>query len=95
MKVREELHRERYKGLNKQLIKQLKEERENLYPNGCPIQPRGCRKTFLYLFHFLIYSAYDCVCSIYENMDTEINLETAHKDIENYVEVMWKLCEGD
>lgn len=71
--------------MNEELIKTLKEERSRLYLNGCPIQPRGCAKTYLYLSHFLRYTAYDFVCDIYKYMTTEVTLETAHKDINDYV----------
>lgn len=71
--------------MNEELIKTLKEERRKLYPNGCHIQPRGCAKTYLYLSHFLRYTAYDFVCDIYKHMTTEVTLETAHKDINDYV----------
>lgn len=71
--------------MNEKLIKTLKEEREKIYPNGCPICPRGSSKTYLYLSHFLRYTAYDLVCDLYKTMTEEVNLETAHEDINYFV----------
>lgn len=71
--------------MNKELIKQLKEERVKLYPNGCPTQPRGSGKTYLYLSHFLRYNAYDLYCQIYECCNYKITLESAHKDINEFI----------
>lgn len=76
--------------MNKELIKTLYTERKRLYPNGCPITPRGCGKTFLYMSHFLIYTAYDFVCDIYKHMDREVSLEEAHNDMKNYINEIWK-----
>lgn len=71
--------------MNKKLIKTLKKERKKLYPYGCPIQPRGYGKTYLYLSHFLRYIAYDLVCEGYKQITEEITLEEAHKDINDFV----------
>lgn len=71
--------------MNEELIKTLKEERSKLYPNGCPIQPRGCAKTYLYLSHFLRYTAYDYVCSVYEHVNTQMTIEEARKDMNDYI----------
>lgn len=71
--------------MNKELIQQLKDECNKLYPNGCPIQPRGCAKTYLYLSHFLRYYAYQLYCQLYEYCNYEVTLESAHKDIDEFV----------
>ena len=71
--------------MNDELIKQLQEERSYLFPNGCPIQPRGCGKTYLYLYLFLKYSAYDIVCERYWDTDVKIDLETAHHDMNTFI----------
>lgn len=47
--------------------------------------PRECTKTYLYLSHFLRYTACDFVCDIYKHMTTEVTLESAHKDINDYI----------
>lgn len=71
--------------MNDELIKKLKRERTELYPNGVPIQPRGCSKTYLYLSHFLRWYAYDYMCSIYEVINRKYTIEEAHKDIDEFV----------
>lgn len=79
--------------MNKELIKTLYAERKRLYPNGCPVAPRGCGKTLLYMSHFLTYTAYDYVCGIYKHMDREVSLEEAHNNIKDYINEMWKITE--
>ena len=74
--------------MNENLIKQLNDERQKIYPNGCPVQPRGSAKTYLYLSHFLRYMAYDYVCAIYKHCNREFTLEDAHKDMQDYVVMM-------
>lgn len=71
--------------MNEELIKQLMEERSKLYPYGCPIQPRGCGKTYLYLSYFLRWCAYDLYCQILEHLNYEVNIDSAHKWIDDYV----------
>lgn len=71
--------------MNQKLIQELKDECDKLYPNGCPIQPRGSAKTYLYLSHFLRWSAYQLYCQVYENCNGEISIESAHKDIDMFV----------
>lgn len=78
--------------MNDELIKQLYEERKKIYPYGCPIQPRGNGKTFLYLSHFLRYTAYDLICGIYKHINREMTLEQAHKDIDDYVVAQMPDC---
>ena len=75
---------------NRKLIRILKKERRKLYPHGIPIQPRGCSKTYTYLAHALRYIAYDVVISDYRNVDKEVSLEEAHKDMNEFVADMWK-----
>lgn len=77
--------------MNEELIKTLYAERKRLYPNGCPIAPRGCGKTFLYMSHFLMYTAYDFMCDIYKCMGRKVTLEEAHNDMEYYVNKMWEI----
>jgi len=76
--------------MNKELIKTLKEHRRKLYPNGLPIQPRGCGKTNLFLAHFLRYIAYDFVCDTYKDMDREVSLEEAYRDMNEFIKEMWE-----
>lgn len=71
--------------MNERLINQLMVERDKLFPNGCPVQPRGCSKTYMYLALFLRWNAYDFMSQIYKHVNGEITLEEAHKDIDNYV----------
>lgn len=71
--------------MNREIIKQLKEECSKLYPNGCPVQPRGFGKTYLYLSHFLRWYAYQLYCQVYEYCNYEVTLEMAHKDIEEFI----------
>ena len=78
---------------NRKLIRTLKKERRKLYPHGCPIQPRGCWKTYLYMSHFLLYTAYDYVCNIYKHTDREVSLEEAHNDMKDFINEMWTLKE--
>ena len=75
---------------NKKLIKRLKEERRKLYPHGLPIQPRGCGKTNLFLAHFLRYIAYDFVCGIYKDINREVSLEEAYRDMNEFIKEMWE-----
>ena len=71
--------------MNDELVRQLKDECSNLYPNGCPVQPRGCGKTYLYLSHFLRWYAYKLYCQLYECCNYEVTLESAHKDINDFI----------
>lgn len=71
--------------MNEILITQLMEERHRIFPNGCPMQPRGCAKTYTYLALFLRWNAYDFMCQIYKHVKVNITLEEAHRDIDNYV----------
>lgn len=71
--------------MNEKLIKTLKEERNRLYPGELMIMPRGFGKTYLMLAHNLRYAAYEHVCSIYKQLDYEVTLEQAHKDIDEFV----------
>lgn len=71
--------------MNSELIKQLKEECNKLYPNGCPTHPRQYGKTYLHLSHFLRWYAYQLYCQVYEHCNYEVTLEMAHKDINNFV----------
>lgn len=71
--------------MNEDLIKQLMNERDEMFPYGCPIQPRGSSKTYTYLALFLRWNAYNFMCQIYKHLNGEITLEEAHKDIDNYV----------
>jgi hypothetical protein len=73
------------KDMNDKLIQQLKDECNKLYPNGCPVQPRGSSKTYLYLRHFLRWNAYQLYCQIYEHCNFVITIESAHKDIDEFV----------
>ena len=78
---------------NKKLIRALKKERRKLYPHGLPIQPRGCGKTFTYMSHFLLYTAYDFVCDIYKRIDKKVSLEEAHDHMREYINEMWRIAE--
>lgn len=78
---------------NRKLIRTLKKERRKLYPYGLPIQPRGCSKSSLYLAHTLRYIAYDVAFDTYKNMDREVSLEEAHKDMNDFMSEMWKIKE--
>lgn len=71
--------------MNEELIKQLMEERSALYPYGLPIQPRGCSKTYLYLSHFLRWHAYDLCCQMLECAVLPMNIDYAHKWINEFV----------
>lgn len=64
----------------------LRQEQKTMYPHGCPIQPRGCSKTFLYLSHFIRWSAYENFIPIYAKDGFGYSLEQAHRDINEYVE---------
>jgi hypothetical protein len=82
--------------MNKELIQQLKEECNKLYPSGCPLQPRGSAKTYLYLSHFLRYYAYQLYYQIYECCNYEVTLESAHDDINKFVAAqmpVWEVCQ--
>lgn len=76
---------------NRKLIRQLKEERRNLYPYGLPIQPRGCGRTSLHLMHFLRYVAFDVVINMYKKMDKEVSLEQAYEDMNYFIKEMWTM----
>ncbi len=78
---------------NGKLIKQLKEERQRLYPHGLPIRPRGCGKIYLYLMHFLRYIAFDVVIDEYKKIDREVSLEEAHEDMNYFISEMWLIKE--
>lgn len=71
--------------MNEKSIKSLMHERDKLFPQGCPIQPRGYSKTYTYLVLFLRWNAYDLMCQVYKHVNREITLEEAHRDIDNYV----------
>ncbi len=71
--------------MNEELIKQLKEERSRLYPYGLPVHPRGCSKTYLYLSHFLRWSAYDLCCQMLQHTALPMNMDYAHKWINEFV----------
>ena len=71
--------------MNEKLIKDLKEERDRLYPDKITIMVRGFGKTYMMLNRMLRYVAYEHVCSIYKQLDYEVTLEQAHKDIEEFV----------
>lgn len=71
--------------MNENLIKQLMNERNGMFPYGCLIPPRGCSKTYTYLALFLRWNAYDFMCQIYKHVNGEVTLEEAHRDIDNYV----------
>ena len=71
--------------MNEKLIKNLKEERESLYPSKLMVMPRGFGKTYMMLNRMLRYAAYEHVCSIYKQLDYEVTLEQAHKDIDEFV----------
>lgn len=71
--------------MNEKLIKTLKQERKKLYPDGLMVMPRGFGKTYLMLAHNLRYAAYEHVCSIYKQLDYEVTLKQAHKDMDEFV----------
>ena len=71
--------------MNEKLIKILKEERNRLYPSKLIVMPRGFGKTYMMLNRMLRYAAYEHVCSIYKQLDYEVTLEQAHKDIDEFV----------
>lgn len=71
--------------MNDELIKRLKEECNELYPKGCPAQPRGCAKTYLYLSHFLRWYAYGLYCEMLKYLNYEDNIDSAHKWINEFV----------
>lgn len=71
--------------MNEELIKQLMEERSSLYPYGAPVQPRGCGKTYLYLGHFLKWHAYDLCCQMLGRAVLQMNIDYAHKWINEFV----------
>lgn len=71
--------------MNEKLIKTLKEERNRLYPSKLMVMPRGFGKTYMMLNRMLRYAAYEHVCSIYKQLDYEVTLEQAHKDMEEFV----------
>ena len=71
--------------MNEKLIKDLKEERDRLYPSKLMVMPRGFGKTYMMLNRMLRYAAYEHVCCIYEQLDYEVTLEQAHNDIDEFV----------
>lgn len=71
--------------MNDKLIKTLKEERNRLYSDKIVIMPRGFGKTYMMLNRMLRYAAYEHVCSIYKQLDYEVTLEQAHKDMDEFV----------
>ena len=71
--------------MNEKIIKSLKEERNRLYPDKIVIMPRGFSKTYMMLNRMLRYVAYEHVCSIYKQLDYEVTLEQAHKDMDEFV----------
>ena len=71
--------------MNEKLIKTLKEERNILYPGKLMVIPRGFGKTYMMLNRMLRYAAYEHVCSIYKQLDYEVTLEQAHKDMDEFV----------
>ncbi|WP_143322637.1 hypothetical protein [Clostridium sp. HBUAS56010] len=71
--------------MNDKLIKRLKEERDQLYPNGFPIQGRGCSKTYTYLRHQLRWNAYELYCQMLEYLNYEDDMDSAHKWINDFV----------
>lgn len=71
--------------MNEKLIKTLKEERNKLYPGKLTVMSRGCGKTYMIFNRILRYAAYEHVCSIYKQLDYEITLEQAHKDMDEFV----------
>ena len=71
--------------MNEKLIKTLKEERNRLYPDKLMVVSRGCGKTYMILNRILRYAAYEHVCSIYEQLNHEVTLEQAHKDMDEFV----------
>ena len=71
--------------MNETLIKTLKEERNILYPGKLMVIPRGFGKTYMMLIRMLRYAAYEHVCSIYKQLDYEVTLEQAHKDMDEFV----------
>lgn len=71
--------------MNEKLIKSLKEERNRLYPCKLMVMPRAFGKTYMMLNRMFRYAAYEHVCSIYKQLNYEITLEQAHKDIDEFV----------
>ena len=71
--------------MNEKLIKALKEERDSLYPDKLMVIARGFGKTYMMLNRMLRYVAYEHVCSIYKQLDYEVTLEQAHKDMDEFV----------
>lgn len=74
--------------MNRKLIKTLKEERRKLYPHGLPIRSRGCCKTYVRIWHFLRYIAFDVVINEYKKTDREVSLEDAHDDMNYFISEM-------
>lgn len=71
--------------MNEKLINTLKEERNKLYPDKLVVMPRGFGKTYMMFNRMLRYAAYEHVCSIYKQLDYEVTLEKAHKDMDEFV----------
>lgn len=73
------------KLLNDDLIRQLKEERDAMYPNGCPTHGRGFGKTYLHMANFLRWYAYGLYMDIYKLANVKVDIETARKEIDKFV----------
>ena len=71
--------------MNEKLITALKKERNRLYPCKLMVMPRAFGKTYMMLNRMLRYAAYEHVCSIYKQLDYEVTLEQAHKDMDEFV----------
>ena len=71
--------------MNEKLITALKKERNRLYPCKLMVMPRAFGKTYMMLNRMFRYAAYEHVCSIYKQLNYEITLEQAHKDIDEFV----------
>lgn len=71
--------------MNEKLITALKKERNRLYPCKLMVMPRAFGKTYMMLNRMFRYAAYEHVCSIYKQLNYEVTLEQAHKDIDEFV----------
>ena len=74
--------------MNESLIKQLYEERDNLYPNGTLITSRGNTKSYLRMVMWLKYTAYEIIADILETQIPNCSLEYAHELMGKWVEEM-------
>ena len=72
--------------MNESLIKQLYEERDNLYPNGTLIASRGNTKSYLWMVTWLKYTAYEIIADILETQIPNCSLEHAHELMEEWVD---------